>query len=157
MTTATTNAATDTTASSGADLAGQPTAGAPKEPSKMDRARALYLTLKAADYEVPEGSSIRKEFISKAQVAIADGGIGLTKNGAITYYNNLQNEAKGNPLYIKPKKATVAGVQGAEAEVAKTEETVAGDAAADAALVGGETVADEAAETTDEEENKEAE
>ena len=134
MTTATTNAATDTTA-----VAAAAPAAAPKEPSKMERARALYLTLKAADYEVPEGSSIRKEFISKAQVPLADGGIGLTKNGAITYYNNLQNEAKGNPLYIKPKKATVAGVQGAEAEVAKTEETVAGDAAADAALVGEQT------------------
>lgn len=124
---------------------------APKAPSKMDKARALYNSLKEEGYVVPEGSSIRKEFISKASVAISDGGIGLTKNGAITYYNNLQNEAKGNPLYIKPKKAAKASdVAGAEAQVTKTTETVAGDAAADAALVGGEAKA-EGAESTEEE------
>lgn len=145
MTTATNATATDTTA---APAAAAP--AAPKEPSKMDKARALFLSLKVEDYTVPEGSSIRKEFISKAQVTIADGGIGLTKNGAITYYNNLQNEAKGKPLYITPKKgATVAEVANAEAQVAKTDETVAGDAAADAALVGGE--AAESVETTEEE------
>lgn len=134
MTTANTNAAAEVTGATNANAA----APAPKEPSKMDRARVLFTSLKAEDAVIPEGSSIRKEFISKAQVAIADGGIGLTKNGAITYYNNLQNEAKGNPLYIKPKKAaTTAQVQGAEAQVAKTAETEAGDAQADAALVGG--------------------
>jgi len=132
MTTANTPAATDTTAA--------PAVAAVKVPSKMDKARELFVSLKAEDYTVPEGSSIRKEFISKASVALADGGIGLTKNGAITYYNNLQNEAKGKPLYITPKKgATTAEVQGAESQVAKTDETVAGDAAADAALVGEQT------------------
>lgn len=122
-----------------------PTPAAPKEPSKMERARDVFKALKADDYVVPEGSSIRKEFISKTTVAIADGGIGLTKNGAITYYNNLQNEAKGKPLYISPKKAaTTAEVQGAEGQVAaSTEETKAGDAVADAALVGGEQPAEE--------------
>lgn len=143
MTTVTNATATDTTAAGAAPAA----PAVPKEPTKMDKARALYNTLKAADYVVPEGSSIRKEFISKAQVAVADGGIGLTKNGAITYYNNLQNEAKGKPLYIKPApKATTAQVQGAEAQLATTtDETKAGDALADAALTG----AGEAAETTE--------
>lgn len=129
MTTANTNVA-DNAENTGAPAAAAP---APKAPSKMDKARDLYNKLKADDFTVPEGSSIRKEFISAAQA-----NIGLTKNGAITYYNNLQNEAKGKPLYIKPApKATVAGVQGAEAQVTKTVETEAGDAQADAALVGG--------------------
>lgn len=132
MTTATTNAADTTNTNVPA------AAPAPKAPSKMDKARELFLKLKEDGYVVPEGSSIRKEFIS---AAIAN--IGLTKNGAITYYNNLQNEAKGKPLYIKPAaKATVAGVQGAEAQVTKTTETEAGDAVADAALVGGEVAAE---------------
>lgn len=132
MTTANTNAADTNTAPAAAATP------APKAPSKMDKARELFLKLKDADYTIPEGSSIRKEFIS---AAIAN--IGLTKNGAITYYNNLQNEAKGKPLYIKPApKATVAGVQDAEAQVTKTTETEAGDAAADAALVGGEVAAE---------------
>lgn len=130
MTTA--NAATDTT---NANAAPDAAAVAPKEPTKMDRARALFKSLKADGVVIPEGSSVRKEFISRG---IAE--VGLTKNGAITYYNNLQNEAAGKALYIKPKKAATTGeVQGAEAQVAaKTEETVAGDAQADAALVGGE-------------------
>lgn len=154
MTTANT-AATDTTTAAAADVAAP---AVPKEPSKMERARALYVSLKADGVVIPEGSSIRKEFISKAQVAIADGGIGLTKNGAITYYNNLQNEAKGKPLYITPKKgATTAEVQGAEAQVAKTDETVAGDAAADAALVAGEAVAEGTETAADDVETKEAE
>lgn len=131
MTTANTNAAAEVTGTTTAPAAAP---AAPKAPSKMDKARELYVKLKDADYTVPEGSSIRKEFIS---AAIAN--IGLTKNGAITYYNNLQNEAKGKPLYIKPAaKATVAGVQGAEAQVIQTDETKAGDAQANAALVGGE-------------------
>lgn len=141
MTTANTAAETTTAAVAPAAV---PT---PKEPSKMERARGVFQALKAEDAVIPEGSSVRKEFIAKTTVAIADGGIGLTKNGAITYYNNLQNEAKGNPLYIKPKKAaTTAEVQGAEAQVATaTEETKAGDAAADAALTGqaSDTPADE--------------
>lgn len=149
------NAATDVNANAAAAVVAP--APAPKEPTKMDKARALFLTLKEADYVVPEGSSIRKEFISKAQVAFSDGGIGLTKNGAITYYNNLQNEAKGKPLYIKPTKAaTVGQVQGAEAQVAQTEETKAGDALADLALTGQ---SDDAPVDTqvDDEENKAAE
>lgn len=143
MTTANSAPATDAVDTNAAAAA----PAAPKAPSKMDKARALYQSLKAEGYVVPEGSSIRKEFISAAQAQI-----GLTKNGAITYYNNLQNEAKGKPLYITPKKAaTVAEVAGAEALVTTTEETKAGDAAADAALVEGEK-----AEAT-EEETKDAE
>lgn len=102
------------------------------KPTKMARARALLATLSAGP--IPEGSSLRKEFISKAVAEIE-----LTKNGAITYYNNLQNELKGKPLYIKPKKAaTTAQVQGEEQpeKAELTEEQQAGDAAADAELTG---------------------
>lgn len=142
MTTANNAPATDTTAAPAAAAA----PAAPKAPSKMDKARALYNSLKDPAYVVPEGSSVRKEFISKASVPVADGGIGLTKNGAITYYNNLQNEAKGKPLYITPKKAaTTAEVQGAESQVAKTPETEAGDKAADAALAGEQAAEEEKA------------
>lgn len=149
MTTANT-AATDTTAAAAADAAAP---AAPKAPSKMDKARVLFKSLKVDGYVVPEGSSVRKEFISAAQVQI-----GLTKNGAITYYNNLQNEAKGKPLYIKPGAGkTTAEVAGAEAQVAKTDETVAGDAVADAALVSGEATAETAEGETTEEETKAAE
>lgn len=117
---------------------------APKAPSKMDKCKELFLELVAAetDGKIPEGSSKRKEFIARAQSEHA-----LTKAGAITYYNNLQNWHKGDPLYIKPKKAAKPANAAPQAE--KTEETEAGDAAANAALTepSSDTPADAEADT----------
>lgn len=73
---------------------------APKAETKMSRARTLLHAIIGAP--IPEGSTARKEFIARAQSEI-----GLSKAGAITYYNNLNNELKGKPLYqYGAKKAT---------------------------------------------------
>ena len=72
-----------------------------KPETKMSKARELLRTITAE--EIPEGSSIRKQFIARAQSEIA-----MSKSGAVTYYNNLQNEAKGNPLYKYPSKKPAA-------------------------------------------------
>lgn len=89
-----------------------------KPESKMSRARTLLAEIRAVD--APEGSSHRKEFIRRAQEEI-----GLTQSGTITYYNNLNNEAKGLPLYKHTRKA-------AKAEP-KAEAVAAGDEGADEA------------------------
>ena len=73
-------------------------AAAPKAPSKMDKAKALFAELRTVT--LAEGDSIRKQFISRGQTEI-----GLTKSGAITYYNNLRGQAKGEKLYPYTKKA----------------------------------------------------
>lgn len=108
----------------------------PKPPTKMDLAKTLYAELTAETAVIPEGSSIRKEFIRRGQDEI-----GLTRAGAITYYNNLQTHARGGSLYVKPKsKKTVAEAQGqaADTPMPVTEEQAAGDAIADAALAEDE-------------------
>lgn len=131
-----------------------PASAAPAEkPSKMAQARVLFNELIQAetDKTLPEGKSRRQEFIRRAKTEID-----LTPNGAITYYNNLQNESKGKPLYIKPKKVTTAQAQGQTEGGEKqelTEEQEAGDAAADAALtgLGDDTPADDKSEEEQEE------
>ena len=71
---------------------------APKEPSKMEKARVLFNTI--AGETLAEGDSARKQFITRGQSEI-----GLTKAGAITYYNNIRGAAEaGKPLYYKGKK-----------------------------------------------------
>lgn len=70
----------------------------PKAPSKMDQAKELYAKIKTEP--LAEGDSVRKQFIARAQSEI-----GLTKAGAITYYNNIRGAAEaGKPLYYKGKK-----------------------------------------------------
>lgn len=72
------------------------TAAAPaveaKAPSKMFLARELLKKIQGE--ELPEGTSVRQAFIARGQSEI-----GLTKSGAITYYNNLKSEAAGKALY----------------------------------------------------------
>lgn len=96
---------------------------APKEPSKMEKARVLFNTI--AGETLAEGDSARKQFISRGQSEI-----GLTKAGAITYYNNLRNEAKGGKLYAYGAK-----------KAAPAETTAGGEAEANA-QAGGEPVGD---------------
>lgn len=73
-------------------------AATPKAPSKMDQAKELYAKIKTET--LAEGDSVRKQFIARAQSEI-----GLTKAGAITYYNNIRGAAEaGKPLYYKGKK-----------------------------------------------------
>ena len=67
-------------------------AAEPKLPSKMFQARELLNKIKGET--LPEGRSVRQEFIARGQSEI-----GLTKSGAITYYNNLKSEAAGKALY----------------------------------------------------------
>ena len=98
---------------------------APKEPSKMEKARVLFNTI--AGETLAEGDSARKQFISRGQSEI-----GLTKAGAITYYNNLRNEAKGGKLYAYGAK---------KAAPAQAETTAGGEAEANA-QAGGEPVGD---------------
>lgn len=102
---------------------------AEKAPTKMALARALFQTIKTE--EIAEGDSARKQFIARAQEEV-----GLTRPGAITYYNNLRNEDKGGKLYGDyGKKAAKAVADKAEEQaVETTPEAKAGDAAADAAL-----------------------
>lgn len=78
-----------------------------KPESKMSKARALYQQL--VEEGAPEGRSIRQEFIARSQVEV-----GLTKSGAITYYNNLNNEAKGKPLYQYINRKPSTGGEGAD-------------------------------------------
>lgn len=104
---------------------------APAQPNKMARCRAIFNVVSADGYTAPEGSSPRKEFIKQSMATV-----GISNACAVTYYNNLQREKKGGKLYAAPKKAaTVAQVQGAEADLAgKSTEQAEGDAQADAAL-----------------------
>lgn len=88
----------------------------PKAPSKMDQAKELYAKIKTET--LAEGDSVRKQFIARAQ-----SDIGLTKAGAITYYNNIRGAAEaGKPLYYKGKKeAAPADADAPEASNAENE------------------------------------
>lgn len=81
-----------------------------KTPTGMDIAKQIYAEVNAEGYVLPEGAkSIRQAFIQRA---ISEGG--LTKNGASTYYQNLQNAANGKKLYsYTPKKKVAAEVPNA--------------------------------------------
>lgn len=103
---------------------------APK-PTKISLAREMLKRLKAED--LPEGVSLRKQFIAQAQAEI-----GISEGCAVTYYSNLQNEAKGLGLYAysNRKSKTVAeaqstGEESAEAVEEATEETAATEDSAD--------------------------
>lgn len=81
---------------------------APKAPTGMDIAKTIYAEVTAQGYVLPEGiKSVRQAFIQRA---ISEGG--LTKNGASTYYQNLQNAANGKKLYsYTPKKKTAVAAE----------------------------------------------
>lgn len=113
----------------------QAPAAAPAAPmSKMDHSRILFAEIYAPGYKLKmEGAkSQRSEFVKRAMAEF-----GATKNGAATYFQNLSNEAKGQPLYkYTPKKKTKAGTEQAEGQLADT--TAQGGAAADLNNSSGE-------------------
>lgn len=71
-----------------------------KEPTKMDLVRPIFKEIYSQGYKLSEGcKSQRAEFIKRS---IAEAG--MTKNGAATYFQNLTNEARGEPTYKYGKK-----------------------------------------------------
>lgn len=94
-------------------------AAAPAAPmTKMDHSRILFKEIYTPGYKLRmEGAkSQRGEFVKRA---IAE--FGATKNGAATYFQNLSNEAKGQPLYkYTPKKK--GDVPAAEGQLNQTTE-----------------------------------
>lgn len=68
---------------------------------KIDKAREVYAKVNAPDFKVPEGSSSRAEFL---KVCIED--LKMTDNGASTYWQMLNREAKGDGLYQYAKAPT---------------------------------------------------
>lgn len=87
--------------------------------TKMDHSRKLFAEIYQPGYKLKmEGAkSQRSEFVKRA---IAE--FGATKNGAATYFQNLSNEAKGQPLYKygAKKKTTAAGTEQAEGQLQQT-------------------------------------
>lgn len=69
--------------------------------SKIDIARDHFHRINAEDYKPTEGSSPRKDFIA---VCIKE--LEMTENGASTYWQNLRNEGKGEPLYKGSRQPT---------------------------------------------------
>lgn len=62
--------------------------------SKIDLAREHFHRINAEGYAPKAGSSPRKDFL---EVCINE--LEMTENGASTYWQNLRNEDKGDPLY----------------------------------------------------------
>lgn len=97
------------------------TAPAAAEPAKvmtkMDHARVLFAEIYTPGYKfkIEGAKSQRNEFIKRA---IAE--FGMTQNGAATYFQNLSNEAKGDPLYKYTSKKTKAGTEQAEGQLKDT-------------------------------------
>ncbi len=104
MATTTNNAAENTTNDNAAVEA--------KPVSKMEHAKKLYAEIFTPGYKLKEGTtSQRAEFIRRAIDEF-----GMTKAGAGTYYQNLSNKDRGQPLYkYNSKKA------GTKAEVKEGE------------------------------------
>lgn len=117
-----------TNTNTAANATAQAPAAAPAAPmTKMDHSRILFAEIYAPGYKLRmEGAkSQRSEFVKRAMAEF-----GATKNGAATYFQNLSNEAKGQPLYkYTPKKKTKAGTEQAEGQLQQT--TTQGGQAAD--------------------------
>lgn len=62
--------------------------------TKIEMARGIADQIRAADYVPAEGSSPRKDFISRCVKELE-----MTEKGASTYWQNLRNEAEGEGLY----------------------------------------------------------
>ena len=77
--------------------------------TKMDHARVLFSEIYTPGYKfkIEGAKSQRNEFIKRAI-----GEFGMTQNGAATYFQNLSNEAKGDPLYKYTSKKKVAVAEG---------------------------------------------
>lgn len=100
--------------------------------TKIDLAREHFHRINADDYTPKEGSSPRKDFL---EVCIND--LEMTENGASTYWQNLRNEGRGEPLYKGSKAPTgaprgrrpdqVGRVTKAAAKVKKLQDRVTND------------------------------
>ena len=100
--------------------------------SKIDMARGIFDKINHEGYKPVEGSSPRKDFIAQCVSEL-----GMTDKGASTYWQNLRNEASGEPLYKgspaptglpRGRKPDIAGrIQKAAAKVQKLQTRVADD------------------------------
>lgn len=116
------NTAVDTTTDTNAAAA----TPAPVVPSKMDKSKVLYAGLLDGSIPLMEGKSARATFIAKAQ----EEEIGATKNGAATYWQNLESARKGGKLYPHTSTKKTAEAKPADAApAAETTETPAGETA----------------------------
>lgn len=123
------NAAVDTT-NTQAPAAAPAAPAAPVVPSKMDKAKPLFFGLKDGSIALDEGKSARATFIARAQLPE----IGMTKNGAATYWQNLVSLDKGGKLYPHTStKKTEAAKPADAAPAAETKEEPAGSAAEEVA------------------------
>lgn len=59
---------------------------------KMSIARDIF-------NEAQSNEAPRKTFIAQVQLSVEEGGAGLSKSGASTYYQNLKREKEGGKLY----------------------------------------------------------
>ena len=89
---------------------------APALPSKMDKAKILFAGLRDGTIALVEGKSARATFIAQAQEA----DIGMTKNGAATYWQNLVSAEKGGKLYPHTSTKKNADAKPADAAPAET-------------------------------------
>lgn len=129
MTTPATNVADTTTDTNAAAAA----PAAPVVPSKMDKAKILFAGLRDGSIALAEGKSARATFIAEAQNAE----IGMTKNGAATYWQNLVSKEKGGKLYPHTSTKKTADAKPADAApAAETTEEPAGSAADEVAPAG---------------------
>jgi hypothetical protein len=107
-----------TNTNTAANTEAQAPAAAAEPMSKMAHSRILFAEIYAPGYKLKmEGAkSQRSEFVKRAMAEF-----GATKNGAATYFQNLSNEAKGQPLYkYTPKKKTKEGTEQAEGQLTET-------------------------------------
>lgn len=115
-----------TNTNTAANTEAQAPAAPAKEMTKMDHSRILFAEIYAPGYKLKmEGAkSQRSEFVKRAMAEF-----GATKNGAATYFQNLSNEAKGQPLYkYTPKKKTKADTAQAEGQLNETTTQAGGTA-----------------------------
>lgn len=99
--------------------------------TKMDHARVLFGEIYTEGYKfkIEGAKSHRNEFIKRAIKEF-----GMTQAGAATYFQNLTNEAKGEPVYKynkTKKKGTTTGEAGAAAGALNETTNQAGKALAE--------------------------
>lgn len=90
-----------------------------KAPSKMQLARKIYDQIFTRGYNL-NGKTQRAAFIERC---IAE--IGMTKNGASTYYQNISNQVnKGMKLYAYNKSTSKSKKKVTKAEVVQAEQRI---------------------------------
>lgn len=99
---------------------------APAKPkSKMEHARELWAEIYTPGYKfkIEGAKSHRNEFIKRAIKEF-----GMTQNGAATYFQNLSNEAKGEPVYKYNKTKGKGTTKGQAADATGTLEQTTNEA-----------------------------